>query len=75
MEPKGIGLRNMPPGELDKIRRLDLTTEEWNKLPGELKEQILQSMQDRYPEEYRQLISDYFKRLAETGVKAGEEKK
>ena len=66
---KGIrGLKSKPEDVAD-LKTLKLTSEEWNRLPGELKQQLLQAMKGNYPEEYRQLIRDYFSNLAKTGVK------
>ena len=59
-----------------ELKKLDLTAEEWNRLPGEMQEKLLQAMKGKYPEEYRQLIRDYFTHLAKTGVTLdGEESK
>ena len=69
LNPKGIRGIGRKPEDLEKLKELKLTAEEWNRLPGELKEQLLQAMKGRYPEEYRELIRDYFRRLAKTGVK------
>ena len=39
----------------------------WGNLPPRLRDQILQGERDveRFPEEYRELLREYFKRLAE----------
>ncbi len=65
------GSRGLPvkPADLADLKALRLTSDEWNRLPGELKQQLLQAMKGNYPEEYRQLIRDYFSNLAKTGVK------
>ena len=68
-DPKGIRGRGRRPEDLEGLRLLELTSEEWNRLSGEMKQQLLQAMKGKYPEEYRQLIRDYFRRLAKTGVK------
>ena len=56
------------PEELKLLKELKLTDEDWAKLPGELKAQLHQAMKGKYPDEYRQVIRDYFRRLAKTGV-------
>jgi hypothetical protein len=65
------GMKGLPvkPVDLADLKKLHLTPEEWNRLPGEVKQQLLQSIKGNYPEEYRQLIRDYFGRLAQTGNK------
>jgi len=73
-DPRGIRGRGRKPGDLEDLQLLELTAEEWNRLPGELKQQLLQAMKGKYPEEYRQLIRDYFRRLAKTGVKLDRKK-
>jgi hypothetical protein len=56
-----------------ELKKLDLTAEEWNRLPGDMKQKLLQAMKGKYPEEYRTLIRDYFTHLAKTGVKLDHE--
>ncbi len=71
MDKKPEGVKGLPvkPVDLADLRKLKLTPEEWNRLPGEVKQQLLQSIKGNYPEEYRQLIRDYFSKLAQTGNK------
>jgi len=42
-----------------------LLSEDWGKLPGEVKNQILQAMSEGYPKEFEKMIQVYFKGLAE----------
>jgi len=69
------GIRGIGPKleGFELLKTLKLTAEEWNRLPGEMKQQLLQAMKGKYPEEYRQLIRDYFTHLAKTGVKLDRE--
>jgi len=43
-----------------------MLSEDWGKLPGEVKNQILQAMSEGYPKEFEKMIQVYFKGLAET---------
>ena len=65
-DPKGIKGVPVRPADLADLKALRLTADEWNRLPGELKQQLLQAMKGNYPEEYRQLIRDYFSSIAKT---------
>ena len=65
-DPKGIKGVPVRPVDLADLKGLRLTPEEWNRLPGEIKQQLLQAMKGNYPEEYRQLIRDYFSSIAKT---------
>lgn len=56
------------PGSLDaELAKLDPSTRNvMLRLPPQIREQLLQGMREDGPEGYRQLIQDYFRRLAET---------
>ena len=40
--------------------------DDWGKLPGEVKNQILQAMKEGYPREFEKMVQVYFRGLAET---------
>lgn len=48
----------------DTSPRMD--KEDWGKLPGELRNKILQALQEPYPPELEPIIREYFRKLAET---------
>lgn len=47
-----------------RYRISDIAPDDWTRLPSELREQILQSVGERTPEEYRELVQEYFRRIA-----------
>lgn len=51
-------------GDLHGAPRVD-PGEMWGKLPPEQRERILQTLRERYPSRYRQLVEQYFRSLAE----------
>jgi len=50
-----------------KLKELGIKLEDWARLPGELRDQILQAAVDAGPEEYRPLIKRYFQEIARRG--------
>jgi hypothetical protein len=64
---RGVGLL---PVELlaGELRAGRITMTQWDKLPGELKNEILQGASDEGPEEYRSLIKRYFEEVARRGA-------
>ncbi len=58
-----------------KLRELGIKLEDWARLPGELRDQILQAAADAGPEEYRALIKRYFQEIARRGRKEEAEEK
>ncbi len=58
-----------------KLRELGISLEDWARLPGELRDQILQAAADAGPEEYRALIKRYFQEIARRGRKEQAEEK
>lgn len=56
--------RQIPPGFEDLSKRLGINFEDWLKLPGNVRSEILQSASDEGPEEYREIIKRYFEELA-----------
>ena len=71
--PKGGGNPTMGTGAQStdlsesKLRELGIKLEDWARLPGELRDQILQAASDLGPEEYRPLIKRYFQEIAKRG--------
>jgi hypothetical protein len=51
-----------------KLKELGISLKDWARLPGELRDQILQAAHDAGPEEYRPLIRRYFQELARRGA-------
>ena len=54
-------LAEMSTAELESI---GIAPEDWARLPGELRDQVLQAAGDQRPEEYRTLIKLYFQEVA-----------
>jgi hypothetical protein len=60
---KGVGLIWISRA-LAEIHELGISTDEWARLPGELRSEILQAAETEGPEEYRAYIREYFRELA-----------
>jgi hypothetical protein len=58
-----------------KLEGLGIKLSDWARLPGELRNQILQAAEEGGPEEYRALIKRYFQKVAKRGSAGVEEKK
>ncbi|HUT35270.1 MAG TPA: DUF4175 family protein [Planctomycetota bacterium] len=63
---QGTGVQTTDLSE-SKLRELGIKLEDWARLPGELRDQILQAASDLGPEEYRPLIKRYFQEVARRG--------
>ena len=50
-----------------KLRRLGISSDDWARLPRRLRNEILESVDERAPEEYRALVRRYFRTLAKRG--------
>ena len=50
-----------------KLEALGIKLSDWAKLPGELRNEILQAAEEGAPEEYRGLIRRYFQKVAKRG--------
>jgi hypothetical protein len=72
-DSKGIRGVGLLPVELlvDEYRAGRISITQWDKLPGELKNEILQGAADEGPEEYRSLIKRYFEEVARRGAAQG----
>ena len=67
----GIGVvrTDLSPAELEK---LGISLIDWARLPGKLRDEILQAAADESPDEYRALIKKYFQELARrSGAESG----
>ena len=58
-----------------KLEGMGIKLSDWARLPGELRNQILQAAEEAGPEEYRSLIKRYFQQVAKRGSAETEEKK
>jgi hypothetical protein len=62
-----------------KLAKLGISLTDWARLPGSLRDQVLQAAGSQSPEEYRPLIKRYFREVARRGgagaAEGGEEKK
>ena len=50
------------------LRKYKISRSDWLRLPGRLKNQILQAEARGVPEEYRELVRRYFSELARKGA-------
>lgn len=50
------------------LQEMGITLEDWAKLPGELRDEILQGAGDDVPKEYRVLVKRYFEAVARQGA-------
>ena len=50
-----------------KLRRLGISSDDWARLPRRLRNEILESADERAPQEYRALVRRYFRTLAKRG--------
>ena len=55
-----------------RLKELGISPADWAKLPGELRDEVLQAAQREGPQEYRSLIRRYFKTIARKGAKSAE---
>jgi len=60
----GMQLTDLTAAQLDK---LGISLADWARLPGKLRDQVLQAAATRSPEEYRPLIRRYFREVARRG--------
>jgi len=58
-----------------KLKELGIKHDDWARLPGELRDQILQAAQQSGPAEYRSLIKRYFQQIAKRGGAKSKAKK
>lgn len=66
----GLQVVDTSPSEL---KALGISLADWARLPGKLRDEILQAAAAEGPEEYRTLIRQYFQELAKRGAPAEEE--
>ena len=62
----GRGNRGIMAVELtpDQLEALGISVNDWAKLPGQLRDEVLQAASDSAPPEYRTLIKQYFQEVA-----------
>lgn len=62
------GMRNqkvdLTPAQLEAM---GINLKDWARLPGHLKDEVLQAAEENVPEEYRQLVKHYFQEIARRG--------
>ena len=65
---------NMQASDLSqaKLKELNIRLEDWARLPGELRDQILQAARNPGPREYRELTKRYFQQISRRGTGGGE---
>ena len=63
---KGIGAVGIN-STAAKLESLGIKLSDWARLPGELRNQILQAAEEASPDEYRTLIKRYFQQVAKRG--------
>ncbi len=54
------------------LRELGIAPSDWTRLPGKLRDQVLQAAREGEPEAYRGLIKNYFQAIAKQGAKIAE---
>ncbi|HCE46449.1 MAG TPA: hypothetical protein DET40_23135 [Lentisphaeria bacterium] len=60
--------KQAPPGFEVISRRMGIKYDDWLRLPGSLRSEILQSSASEGPEEYREIIKRYFEELSKRGM-------
>jgi hypothetical protein len=60
---------------LPEAEQMEVTLDNWARLPGQLRDEILQTAGDDSPREYRALIKQYFQAIARSGSVKGSEGK
>ena len=56
-----------------QLKKLGIKVDDWARLPGELRSQILQAAQQSGPAQYRPLIKRYFQEIARRGSTKADE--
>jgi hypothetical protein len=67
----GKGSRGVMAVELtpEQLESLGISVSDWAKLPGQLRDEVLQAASDSAPPEYRTLIKQYFQEISRRGQK------
>jgi len=60
----GLMAADLSPAEL---QAMGINLKDWARLPGHLKDEVLQAAEENVPEEYRQLVKHYFQEIARRG--------
>lgn len=50
-----------------QLEAMGINLKDWARLPGHLKDEVLQAAEENVPEEYRQLVKHYFQEVARRG--------
>jgi hypothetical protein len=66
----GTGMYSLEPPAAE-LKKMGLQVSDWFRLPGELRDEVMQAAPDAGPEEYRSLIKRYFRDLAVAGREDG----
>jgi hypothetical protein len=53
----------------EQLEALGISVSDWAKLPGQLRDEVLQAASDSAPPEYRTLIKQYFQEISRRGQK------
>lgn len=67
----GMGSHGVMAVELtpEQLEALGISVSDWAKLPGQLRDEVLQAASDSAPPEYRTLIKQYFQEISRRGQK------
>ena len=65
VENNQTAVGKMPPAKVGELRELLMNAEGWGNLPKKLQEEIRNSSGKDFPVEYREIISRYYKKMAE----------
>lgn len=58
----------------EQLEALGLTASDWARLPGQLRDEVLQAAAQESPEEYRAIIKQYFQEISRRGSQTQEKK-
>ena len=62
----------LPDGRLLDLAELGISSEQWGRLPGTLRDEVVQAAEEKAPAEYRDLIKRYFKQISQQASRQGE---
>ncbi len=66
----GSGFMVLSTEDVAALEAMGISSGDWARLPGELRDDVLQAADDESPAEYRELIKQYFREVARRGGKA-----
>jgi hypothetical protein len=73
-KPRADSIIANGPGGINDLHDPKAGEKQWGNLPPKLREQILQSKTDGFPQGYEALLQSYYRRLATEQVNTGDEK-